>query len=124
MKINLSPLFRLMSNTVFIKSINTCLLFFSCYSILFSQHANDQIYQYPLTYTTASIDIDGLPLEDAWKDATVADSFTLNAPVDQKPATLKTEVFLLCDDKNMYLLAICYDDANYVIQTLKRDGFG
>ncbi|MBK9687963.1 MAG: carbohydrate binding family 9 domain-containing protein [Saprospiraceae bacterium] len=96
----------------------------SCKCILFSQQGNDQIFQYPLTYTTASIDIDGLPLEDAWKEATIADSFTLNAPVDQKPATLKTEVSLLCDDKNIYLLAICYDDANYIIQTLKRDGFG
>ena len=123
MKISLPHLFSFMSNHVLLKYFHSCLFILSCKCILFSQQGNDQIFQYPLTYTTASIDIDGLPLEDAWKEATIADSFTLNAPVDQKPATLKTEVSLLCDDKNIYLLAICYDDANYIIQTLKRARF-
>ena len=31
---------------------------------------------------------------------------------------------MLYDEANIYLLAICHDDQNYVIQTLKRDEFG
>lgn len=54
----------------------------------------------------------------------VASDFILNAPIDNAPPSRKTEVRLLSDNANIYLLATCYDDQNYVIQTLKRDGFG
>ncbi|MBP9196012.1 MAG: hypothetical protein KBF57_15105 [Saprospiraceae bacterium] len=72
MVINLHPVVLDMSKPIFKKYIPIGLLFFTFKCVLFSQQANDLIYQYPLTYTTTSINVDGLPLEDAWKDAKVA----------------------------------------------------
>ena len=91
---------------------------------LLAQNSNTNNYIYYLKHTEEEILIDGLGDENVWKNADVASDFILNAPIDNAPPSRKTEVRLLSDNANIYLLATCYDDQNYVIQTLKRDGFG
>ncbi|MBK9563865.1 MAG: carbohydrate binding family 9 domain-containing protein [Saprospiraceae bacterium] len=91
---------------------------------LLAQNTNETNYMYRLKITTSSIVIDGRADEQDWTHAQEAKNFILNAPVDTGSPKHETIVKMLCDDTNLYLLAICYDDQQYVTQTLKRDGFG
>ncbi len=88
-----------------------------------AQHTNDSNFVYMLT-KPSSVIIDGKPDDPGWATAPEAKNFILNAPVDVGKPKNETIVKMLYDDANLYLLAICFDDSNYVIQTLKRDGFG
>lgn len=89
-----------------------------------SQNTNEQTFIYQLKKTTGAANIDGNGDEKDWTLAQEAKDFILNAPVDIGRPKYETIVKMLCDDDNLYLLAICYDDSYYVTQTLKRDGFG
>ena len=101
------------------------LLFILCFGLqIGAQKAKVVDYIYHLKKTDHQITIDGLIDESSWTTAQIASDFTLNAPIDNAPPAKNTEVKMLCDQENIYLLAVCYDDMNYVIQTLKRDGFG
>ncbi len=100
-------------------------LFIFCNSLqCIAQNSHSGDYIYHLTQTGEAIEIDGLGDEQSWKTAQVTSDFILNAPIDNVPPAKKTEVRMLCDKENIYLLAVCFDDPNYVIQTLKRDGYG
>lgn len=70
------------------------------------------------------IKVDGKLDETVWKELSPATNFWKQAPVDGEQATKQTEVRMAYDDKFVYLSAVCWDDPNYVIQTLKRDNFG
>lgn len=75
-------------------------------------------------YTTEEIKIDGLATEKSWKQNTsIASDFYQNFPYDTSYAITQTEVKVLQDEENIYVFAICYDstDADYVVQSLKRD---
>jgi hypothetical protein len=91
---------------------------------LTAQNTNDRDYVYVLSKATHSIIIDGKPDDQSWAPAQEAKNFVLNAPIDTGKPKYQTVVKMLFDNANLYLLAICYDDPNYVTQTLKRDGFG
>ncbi len=73
---------------------------------------------------TNPIKVDGKLEETVWKELSPATNFWKQAPVDGEQATKQTEVRMGYDDKFVYLSAVCWDDPNYVIQTLKRDNFG
>lgn len=73
---------------------------------------------------TTQIKVDGKLEESVWKEISPATNFWKQAPVDGEQATKQTEVRMAYDDKFVYLSAVCWDDPNYVIQTLKRDNFG
>jgi hypothetical protein len=91
---------------------------------LAAQNTNDIDYIYKLKKITSFVKIDGVPDDKDWASAQEAKNFILNAPVDVGKPKNETIVKMLYDDANIFLLAICYDDPNHVIQTLKRDGFG
>ena len=74
--------------------------------------------------TMESIKIDGALEEAVWSNEITATNFWKQAPVDGVRAEKKTTVRMTYDDKFVYLAATCWDDPNYVIQTLKRDNFG
>ena len=90
---------------------------------LFSQKANDAEFIYFLKKATSEIKIDAIADEPGWNEAIEAQNFILNAPIDTGKPKNETVVKILFDDANLYVLAICYDDMNYVIQSLKRDVF-
>jgi len=74
--------------------------------------------------TNQKIEIDGQANEEVWASTPKHSDFYMQAPVDGKIAEQKTEVQLTSNSEALYLFATCYDDPNYVIQTLKRDNFG
>ena len=80
-------------------------------------------YQIDITRATGEITIDGHLREPGWKKADVASDFWMSYPVDEKRAAEedKTEVRMMYDDNFIYLSAVCFDNNNYVIQSLKRD---
>jgi len=100
------------------------MLILSTFSYTFTQNTNDKDFVYLLSKVTGEIKIDGIADESDWKTASIINTFVLNAPVDNAIPTQKTEVRLLFDASNIYVHAICYDDPNYIIQTLKRDAYG
>jgi len=89
-----------------------------------AQNSNDANFIYTLKSTNSEILIDGQDKEIDWGTASVSADFILNAPVDNALPKRQTSVRMMYDKSNLYLFAICYDDSNYVIQSLKRDNFG
>ncbi len=61
--------------------------------------------------------------EPAWQDAEVAGNFRMVLPMDTSFAKVKTEVRMAYDDKNVYILAICYKafPGQSMVESLKRD---
>ncbi len=57
---------------------------------------------YEITSATGEITIDGTPNEAAWATATIATDFQLTQPTDGKPASERTEVKMLFDDRFLY----------------------
>jgi hypothetical protein len=69
------------------------------------------------------ISVDGKPDDNAWKDADEAANFFMITPMDTSKATVSTSVRMCYDDKNIYLLAICYKKltGSYRVESLRRD---
>ncbi len=104
------------------------LLFMSLLPLLvISQNASNlrlqEDYQIAIKKTTEKIELDGNLREEAWKVADVATDFWMSFPTDGErvPEEDQTEVRMVYDDNFIYVSAVCRDDNNYVIQTLKRD---
>lgn len=75
--------------------------------------------------TAARVDerpvIDGKVDEDIWRNAEVITGFIQAEPVEGRPATERTEVFILYDDDTVYVAAICHDrDPSRIIVTDAR----
>jgi len=79
---------------------------------------------YDITAAEGEITIDGIPDEAAWAKASVATDFKLNRPTDDKPASERTEVRMLFDDRFLYISATLFEKQGIVAQTLKRDNPG
>ncbi|GAC1301476.1 MAG: hypothetical protein NVSMB24_04370 [Mucilaginibacter sp.] len=61
--------------------------------------------------------------EPAWRDAAVAKNFKMVLPMDTSVATVNTEVRMAYDQKNIYILAVCYKalPGPNMVESLKRD---
>ncbi|MDA2934259.1 hypothetical protein MYX82_07935 [Acidobacteria bacterium AH-259-D05] len=75
------------------------------------------------TYTESEIFIDGGLNEPAWATAQPATGFTQKDPSEGKPATERTEVRVLYDDKNIYISAYCHDRTpeQIIVRDIARD---
>ena len=82
---------------------------------------NQELYQVKISRATDEIRVDGVLDEASWRDAKKASDFWMSFPNDTNKADPKTEVRLTYNDDFLYVSAVCYDDKNYVIQSLKRD---
>lgn len=71
-----------------------------------------------------AIKIDGHLDEAIWQKLEKAGDFWKQAPIDDVQAAVQTNVQMTYDHKYVYLAATCWDDPNYIIQTLKRDNYG
>ncbi len=96
--------------------------FLSLPIVFFGQKKN-AAYQLPIRKANTSIQIDGAPDENAWKEAAVAANFFMVLPMDTSKAKVLTEVRMTYDKENLYLLAICFHTPNqkYMVESLKRD---
>ncbi|MEP7230906.1 MAG: DUF5916 domain-containing protein [Ginsengibacter sp.] len=59
----------------------------------------------------------------AWEQAEPTSTFFMVLPMDTSLATVKTEVRMCYDDKNLYLIATCFTPAKgpYFVESLRRD---
>jgi hypothetical protein len=89
---------------------------------VFAQKINSK-YIYHIRRATSEIKIDGVMDEKAWQDADVAGNFYMVLPMDTGMAKVRTEVKMAYDQKNIYILAICYKDlpGPNMVESLKRD---
>lgn len=72
--------------------------------------------------TSDPIVIDGNLDEAAWKQGIPANNFWLYFPTDSIQANTGTEIYMMFDDKNLYVGAKCYSKGDdYVVPTLRRD---
>lgn len=104
-------------------SILLSLLSLFCLS-LFSQNASvdpQENYQLRIKRASSPIVLDGLMGEPAWDEAEVAKDFWMKYPRDGERAPKRTEVRMTYDDRFLYIVAVCYGEDDYVVQTLKRD---
>ncbi|MFZ1750166.1 MAG: DUF5916 domain-containing protein, partial [Saprospiraceae bacterium] len=108
-------------NRISLLSSIICLLNFGS---IFSQSVVTSPPIYQLMYSDEPIDIDGLDSESIWKQTQIAADFILTSPVDNAKPSRNTEVRMVHDHTFLYVLATCFDDDDYIIQTLKRDAFG
>jgi hypothetical protein len=89
---------------------------------LFSQKKN-AAFEYKIHKAQSPIKIDGLMEDAAWEHAAVASDFYMVFPMDTSKANVRTEVKMLYDDKNVYLIAVCYEKlpGPYMVESLRRD---
>ena len=108
-----------------LSTLFVCLLLNHC---LFGQNAPIAPKSLVAKRTQAAIKIDGLLDEAAWKDAPVADKFTMLRPAPFVPETEdnRTEVFFLYDDKGIYIGGYFHEKYKDSIayELSGRDGFG
>lgn len=73
--------------------------------------------------TNASIVIDGVGDELAWKNTDVAKDFFMVLPMDTGKAIEKSEIRMAYDDKNIYVLATFYNSRSgkNIVKSLRRD---
>ena len=86
------------------------LAFFIFISLLLSNNASGQNKELQASRTKEKIKVDGQGLEASWTKAQIATSFLERNPTEGKPPRFKTEVKMLFDDNNIYILGYCYDD--------------
>ena len=91
-------------------------------SIAIAQKKN-AAFEYHIHRATAPILVDGQPGDAAWQAAEVATDFYQVLPMDTGKAIVRTEVRMLYDDEQVYLLAVNYDklDGPYMVESLRRD---
>ena len=80
-------------------------------------------YQLHIHKANSQIKIDGVPDEQAWQEAGLASNFFMVLPMDSSHALVHTDVKMTYDDKNLYILAICYLPAPgpYMVESLRKD---
>jgi len=90
-------------------------------SVLFSQKKN-AAFKYHIKKSDIGIVIDGVE-DSAWQKAELASDFFMMLPNDTSKANVRTDVRMSFDDKNIYIIAICYHKQNqpYMVESLKRD---
>jgi hypothetical protein len=89
---------------------------------LLAQKKNES-YVYHLRRATGPVKLDGQPDDPAWAPAQVATDFWQVQPLDTGRANTKTEVRMVYDDQNLYVLAVCHQTkpGAYVVESLRRD---
>ena len=91
-------------------------------SLVFAQKKNAG-YRYLIKRANSAINIDGVMDEQAWLKADSADKFYMVLPMDTSYSKVRTHVRMTYDDKNLYIIAVCYNlvPGPYMVESLKRD---
>ncbi|MBK8302040.1 MAG: hypothetical protein IPK98_00975 [Chloracidobacterium sp.] len=62
--------------------------------------------------------IDGRPDEEVWKQAAVFKDFYQTNPGDNTPPSKPTEVYVMRDEKNLYVAFKCWDEKDKIRATV------
>ncbi len=93
-----------------------------CQGLMAQQQADTrETYHYSMQKTSGQIMIDGQQNEAEWQDIPSIKALRNHWPLDTGFADALTEVKMTYDSDFVYVTAICYDDGERVIQTLRRD---
>lgn len=73
--------------------------------------------------TNEHVVVDGQMKEAVWQKTQTASDFYMVLPMDTSRARVPTEVKMTYDDKNLYIIAICYllKKVPYMVESLRRD---
>ncbi len=82
-------------------------IFAVCIHAAYSQESSLVVHATRITDPPA---IDGRVDEEVWNLAPVIDAFIQRDPDDGQPATERTELRILYDERSLYISFICYDD--------------
>ena len=87
-----------------------------------AQKQNDNFVLH-IRKASGRISIDGVMNEEAWQMAEPARDFYMVLPMDTSRALVTTEVRMTYDDRNLYIIAICYlpQKGPYMVESLRRD---
>ena len=81
--------------------------------------------EFPATEIHQTLTVDGRLDEALWRGAAVADAFVQQNPTQGQPATYRTEVRVLFNQRFLYVGATCFGDyrqrRNLRVQNLRRD---
>ena len=101
----------------------TILLFLFVFSSAIQAQKKNADYRLNIRKTTATITIDGVIDEQAWKETDVAKDFFMVLPEDTGKAEQFSEVRMCYDDKHIYLAATFYHNppGPYYVESLRRD---
>lgn len=99
------------------------LLVFCLFSLHIAAQKKNSNFKYHIHRLTSLVKIDGRMDDPAWQEAEVAKNFHMVLPMDTSFAKVKTEVRMAYDDKNIYILAVCYKalPGESMVESLKRD---
>ena len=103
------------------KYICTLILCLECfYSIAQKKNSSFRLHVHK---ANSPIIIDGVMNEPAWQQAETASNFFMVLPMDTSKALVSTNVKMSYDDKNIYIVAVCYLPAKkpYMVESLRRD---
>jgi len=88
----------------------------------FAQKKNSN-FQLQIRKANCPVVIDGVMNEACWQIADSASSFYMVLPMDTSKSRVQTSIRMTYDDKNVYIIAICYllKPAPYMVESLRRD---
>jgi len=89
---------------------------------LYGQKINKD-YRINIHRTELPIKVDGKTDDPAWTTAELADNFFMVLPMDTSKSIARTTVQFCYDDKNLYLVAVCYkaQAGENMVESLRRD---
>lgn len=101
----------------------TIFCFFLSLPLLFAQtKMSERQPDVGVKRTTEMITLDGKMDEAIWQQSQPAKDFWLTFPTDTSRAQLQTEIYMVFDDKNLYVATKCYSIGNdYTVPNLRRD---
>ena len=102
--------------------LTTTLLLTSSLFLGFSQNIDTRTaYQYDIKKINQIIEIDGRGNEDAWSSINEIPHLMNHWPSDSGQSDALTKVKAMYNDEFIYIHAICYDNGNRIVQSLRRD---
>ena len=89
---------------------------------LTAQKKNEQ-FQLHIQQAVSAIRVDGMMDEPAWQQADSTGQFFMVLPMDTSFAQVQTVVKMTYDNRNLYLVAVCYNErpGPYMVESLRRD---
>ncbi len=87
----------------------------------FAQTETREQFRYTIVKSVTPVEIDGNVSDDAWNGIDPIPHFINHWPLDSGQADALTEVKVTYDDDFLYVLAVCYDEGERVVQSLRRD---
>ncbi len=100
-----------------------CLILFCLITESLIAQKKNESFQLHIRQAASAMRIDGVMDEPAWQQADSTSQFFMVLPMDTSLAQVQTLVKMTYDNRNLYLVAVCYNDrpGPYMVESLRRD---